>query len=458
MQPTTTQGVLFQNIFSRPVRALFDHPQASSDGGALLLKAADRHLGLIDRLASVLRDPRQPGKVAHDTNELLGQRVFAIAAGYPDGNDAARLADDPVHKLLVDRDPVTGDPLASQPTLSRFENAATRNDCYRLGEALSEVVIENHRRRLRGKVRRVTIDLDPTDDPTHGAQQLSLFNGHYDTWCYLPIVGFLRFNDEPDQYLFAAVLRPGTAPAKKGALGILRRILERLREAFPRALFQVRLDGGFASPEVFDFLDEQLDVDYVVAMGSNSVLQRRGRRLLAKARRWSRKTHCTRRLFGEFRYAARKWRTKRRVIYKAEVIRYPGREPKDNLRFVVTNMSGTPKWLYETVYCARGEIENRIKELHDGMGIGRTSCCRFWANQVRVLLTAAAYVLMQEVRRAAAGTKLARAQVTTLREHLIKLGARVVQSVRQVVVHLPSNYPFLESWNRIALALGAKAG
>ena len=455
----TTPCLLFEALFCKPVHAAFDEPHGSSDGGALLLKAADRRLGLLDRMAACLRDDRQPGKVAHDLRELFAQRVFAIACGYPDGNDAARLAFDPIHKLLADRDPVTGDPLASQPTLSRFENAVTRKDCYRLADALAQTVVERHKARLKGRpVYRVTLDLDPTDDPTHGAQQLALFNGFYDTWCYLPILGFLRFNDEPEQHLFAAVLRPGNAHATKGALGILRRILNLLREAFPKALFRIRLDGGFATPEVFDFLDEQLDTDYVVAMAKNKVLKRRGHRLLGRVRRHSRRTRRTERLYGECWYAAGTWPTGRRVIYKAEVLREPGKDPKDNLRFVVTNISGDPKKIYEDVYCARGEVENRIKELHNGMAIGRTSCCQFWANQFRVLLTAAAYVLMQEVRCAAAKTKLARAQVSTLREHLIKLGARVVESARRVVIHLPITFPYVESWNRIALALNAKPG
>jgi hypothetical protein len=454
----TTQRVLFPSIFHKPVFASFDQENGSSDGGAVLLKAADDRLNLIRNLAGAVSDPRQGGKVVHTLRELFAQRIFAIAMGYPDGNDAARLAADPVHKLVVERDPIRGDDLASQPTLSRFENGLSLRDMYQLGRVLADTVIDHHRTRLRGRVHRVTIDLDPTDDPTHGAQQLSFFNGHYDTWCYLPIVGFLTFNDEPDQHLFTAVLRPGNAPAKKGANGLLRQILARLRKAFPRALFRIRLDGGFAAPEVFEFLEEQLDVDYAVAMAKNSVLKRRARRLLGRARKRSRKSGRTEHEYGECRYAARRWRTERRVIIKAEVVQHPGRAMKDNPRFVVTNMSGDPQWIYEEVYCARGEIENRLKELQNGMDIGRTSCSRFVANQFRVLLTAAAYVLMQIVRGAAAKTSLARAQVSTLRERLLKLGARVVESVRRVVLHLPRSFPDQDAWRHIADRLGAEAG
>src|SRR6266581_1527535 len=333
---STTQCLLFPGSFCKPVVAKFDQREGSSDGGALLLKAADRRYGLVDGLAACLRDERQAGKVDHSLRELLAQRVFSIACGYPDANDSARLSEDPIHKLLLDRDPIEGRDLASQSTLSRFENGVGVKELYRSGEFLAESVIRRHARRLRHRPDRVTIDLDPTDDPTHGAQQLSFFNGHYDTWCYLPMMGFVSFNDE-----------------------------------------------------------------------------------------------------------AGKWPGLRRVIIKAEVVRAVDKDPKDNPRFVITNMKQSPQWIYEHVYCQRGDVENRIKELHD-LEIDRTSCTSFWANQFRVLLTAAAYVLMQELRLRAAGTACARAQVAMLRERLLKLGARVLVSVRRVVVHLPASFPFLQ--------------
>jgi hypothetical protein len=457
-EDTTTQCLLFHGLTPKPLVVKFDDPLGSSDGGAILLRAADKRLGLIKRLSACLREEREAGKVKHEIVDLLVQRVMAIACGYPDANDAGRLADDPVHKTLLGRDPVTGASLASQPTLSRFENSVDTKDLYRMGEALAETVIERHRQRLRGRARRITIDLDPTDDPTHGAQQLSFFNGHYDTWCYLPVVGFLTFENEAEQYLVTAVLRPGNAPAKMGAIGILDRILDLLRPAFPKARFRVRLDGGFGSGEMFDFLEGQPDVDYVVAMAKNAVLERRVHRLMGKARKNSRETGQTAHIYGECRYQARKWGRKRRVVVKAEVVRHPGREPKNNPRFVVTNLSQSPKWIYEKIYCGRGEIENRIKELHHGLEMDRTSCSSFWANQFRVLLTAAAYVLMQEIRLRAAGTAYARAQVWTLRERLLKIGARVVESVRRIVLHLPASFPARHAWSQLALRLNAQAG
>jgi len=438
---------------ANPVVAAFDLAHASSDGGAVLLKAIDAHFGLTQRLAACPQDPRQPGKVQHQVLELLRQRVFGLACGYADCNDAARLADDAIHKLLLERDPLTGPALASQPTLSRFENAVGPRELIAMGHVLADTVIGHHRRRLKGRAARITIDLDPTDDPTHGQQEFTFFNGHYDTWCYLPVVATVTFNDEPEQYAVGAVLRPGNAPASRGAVGLLRRLFQKLRAAFPGASLRVRLDGGFAGPRMVDFLEAQ-GVEYVVAMASNARLEKRVRRLMGKARMRSKATGRTEHLYGETRYAAQKWSRKRRVIMKAEVVRPPGRAPKNNPRFVVTNLPDAPQAVYE-FYCQRGDVENRLKELHQGLEMDRTSCSRFLANQFRVLLTVAAYILFQELRRRARGTACADAQVTTLRERLLKLAVWVERTVRRIVLHLPVTFPWLRTWRQIARAVGA---
>jgi hypothetical protein len=458
MPDTITQTVLFPDLFDRPLVATFDQQHASSDGGAVLLKAAERRYGLIDDFARCLVDDRQPGKLRHTLDDLLAQRIFGLACGHADGNDASRLADDPIHKLLLGRDPVVGASLGSQPTISRFENRVGIQALYAMGQTLAASVVDRHRERLRGRARRITIDLDPTDDPTHGAQQLTFFNGHYDSWCYLPLLAFLTFDDEADQYLCAAILRPGNAGATRGAPGLLRRLLDLLRLAFPTARFLVRLDGGFATPEIFDLLDAERGVDYVVAMAGNAVLTRLAEPAMAQARALSEASGQTAHVYTEARYAAKTWAHARRVVIKAEVVRLAGRAPRDNPRFVITNIRRSPRFVYEQIYCGRGDIENRIKELHDGLQIGRTSCCRFWANQFRVLLTAAAYVLLQELRLRAAHTACARLQVSGLRERLLKLGAHVVVSVRRIVVHLPTATPDLDAWRRIAVALGARPG
>jgi xanthine/CO dehydrogenase XdhC/CoxF family maturation factor len=451
------QTLLFPQLFDKPLVATFDTPQQSSDGGAILLKAIDDELKLTGQLAACLPEWRQVGKIEHDLSTLIRQRCFGLACGYADANDAAQLKADPIHKLLVGRDPETGPALASQPTLSRFENAVGPRDVYRLTQTLAEVVIAHHQARLGPKrVRRITIDLDPTDDPTHGQQELSFFNGHYDTWCYLPVVATLTFNAERTQHLVTAVLRPGNAHATLGAIGILRRLLAKLRVAFPSATLRVRLDGGFATPALFAFLDAE-GVEYLVAMASNVKLEKRIRRLLGRARVQSKATGQSAQVFGETRYAAKSWKRKRRVIMKAEVVRLAGRAPRDNPRFVVTNLAQSPRRVYE-IYRERGDTENRLKELHYGLGFDRTSCSRFWANAFRVLLTAAAYVLLQALRARLAATPAASYQVSTLRERLFKLGARVQVSARRIVLHLPSAFPWLALWQAVALALGASPG
>src|SRR6059036_3471520 len=438
----------------KPVVAAFDIPDASSDGGLVLLKAIDTHLGLTKRVTACLNDDRQPGKIRHQTLELVRQRVFGLAGGYADCNDAARRADDVIHKLVVGRDPIAGPALASQPTLSRFENGVGRREVIAIAHSLAGIVIEHHRRRLKGRATRITIDLDPTDDPTHGQQQLTFFNGHYDTWCYLPIVAAVTFNEEAVQFAVAAVLRPGNAAATLGARGLLRRLLSKLRTAFPRATFRVRLDGGFAHPKLFTFLERE-QVEYVVAMASNTRLEKRARRLMGKARLLSKASGQTEHLFGETRYAARRWKAPRRVIMKAEVVRHAGRDPKHNPRFVVTNLPHTPEHVY-TIYRQRGDVENRIKELKAGLALDRLSCSRFLGNQFRLLLSAAAYILVQALRRHAAGTPCATAQATTLRERVLKVAVWVTRSVRRIVLHFPTSFPWQSEWWQIACAVGAR--
>jgi hypothetical protein len=440
---------------SKPILARFDQPHASSDGGAILLKMIDDRLGLTWRLASAIRDGRQPGKVVHPLRDLLRQRVFGLACGYADCNDAARLVDDPIHKLLLDRDPLDGAGLGSQPTLSRFENAVGRADLYRLGTALADAVLTHHRERLDGdSVRLITIDLDATDDPTHGQQEFALFNGYYDTWCYLPLIATVTFNTEPIQHVVAALLRPGTGAATRGVRGLLRRLFHKLRALFPRARLRVRADAGFADAKLLAFLDAAA-VEYVLGLAGNRRLDKRVRRLLGRARLQARSSGETATLYGETRYAARRWDRKRRIIMKAEVLCYPGRSRKDNPRFLVTNLPHRPATVYTRLYCGRGDMENRLKELQQGVAMDRTSCSRFAANQLRLLLSVAAFVLFQTLQTFMRATALGAAQVWTLRERLVKIAVWVERSVRRLVLHLPQAFPGQAAWQHLAHALGA---
>jgi hypothetical protein len=250
------------------------------------------------------------------------------------------------------------------------------------------------------------------------------------------------------------MLRPGNSAAHLGLLAVLRRVLEKLWAAFPKARIRVRLDGGFGAPPVLDFLDEN-GVEYIVGLSATKPLKKRSRRTLGTARRLFRETGETVSVYGETLHKTKTtWPHKRRVIFKAEVVQLPGREPKDNLRFVVTNLRSSPRYVYE-IYTDRGDAENRIKELKNDLAMDRTSCSRFLANQLRVLLTAAAYVLMQELRLCARHTDCARAQVSTLRLRLLKLAAWVQVSVRRVVVHLPRSFPGRTAWIRISVSVGA---
>jgi len=450
---TTEQGVLFRGLAKRPVTVGFDQEHSSSDGGSLLLKACDERLGLSAALAGCLRETRQVGKIQHGLQELIRQRLFAIACGHVDANDAAALGHDPIHKLLIDRDPLSGRALASQPTLSRFENAARARELLRMAEALAESVIQRHGSRRR-RVRRITLDFDPTHDLAHGGQQLTLFNATYDGRCYLPLTGFVSFDEEPEQYLIAYVLRAGNAPAKQGLLGVLDRLLPHLRAAFPKARLRIRLDAGFAGAQLYDYFEAQ-GLEYVVCIARNSVLQARAQPLLEALHQALAAGEPPQAAFGECVYRARSWSRARRVIIKADIALHPGRKPKDNPRFVVTNLSGSADWIYREIYCARGDVENRIKELKAGLQIDRTSCTSFRANQFRALITAAAYVLMQELRGQARHTSCARAQVSTLRLRLLKLGAWVERSVRRIVVHLPLHSPHAQAWRQIARSVGA---
>ncbi len=450
MAKSTEQAVLFDDLAGKGITAVFDAASQSSDGGALLLGGVDRQMGLTKRLAGCLSDGRDPEKIDHSFPEMLRQRVFSLAMGYADGNDASRLSADPVLKTLCEREAVSGHDLASQPTLSRFENAASGKDLVAMGRRLEEATLAYLARSHRAP-KLVTLDMDPTEDPTHGQQQFAFFNGYYDSWCYLPAFAFVSFDGDPEQYLVHARLRPGNAPSLRGAVPTIRRLVLALRRRFPRSRIRVRLDAGYASGHLLDVL-ELLGVEYLVAMQGNAVLDRLAAPLMAEARRLFPQGEA--RVFGEVRYRAREWSRERRVVVKAEVLAHPGRDPKENTRFVLTNVRCGPEPAYD-LYCGRGDVENRIKELHHHLEVDRTSCPRFLANHLRVLLTAAAYVLFQEMRRRLRGTELQRAQVGTLRLFLLKVAARVEESVRRVVFHMPRDYPWAALWRRVALSVGA---
>jgi hypothetical protein len=452
MRNDTSQPVLFGDLSSKLVTVAFSAPSQSSDGGLPLLAALDRKLGLTASLSQQLVDVRRPKSVDHSITELVRQRVFSIAHGYADCNDAARIGEDPLFKLACGRSPGDSAGLASQPTLSRFERGQGGRAVVAMGRALERTVIGTLARRHR-RARRITIDLDGSEDPTHGQQPFAFFNGYYDSWCYLPLFGFLSIDDLPEQHLFFARLRPGTGPEGRCVRTLLRRVVPLLRRQFRRAEIVVRLDAGFASSELFDLFDE-LKVSYMAAMAKNARLTIHASRHMRGVRCITEQLGGTSTLFGECVYAARKWSRSRRVIFKAEVVDLAGRDPRDNLRFVVTNLRGSAESVWKD-YIKRGDTENRIKELKLDLQIDRTSSTSFLANQMRVLLTAAAFVLFQALRAALGASELGRAMVATLRLKLLKIGATVKESWRRIVIALPTSHPWKDLWRKAALAAGA---
>ncbi len=337
MTNSTPHTVRFPDLFGKVTTAVFDGEAHTSEGGAGLLRAVDRRMGVTAGLAALLVDRRDPTRVQHSLEELFRQRVFSIGLGYSDQNDAARVGTDPMLKGVTGRAPIKGADLASQATLSRFENAVTAHELVALSRKLEEDVIERLCARHRG-ARRITIDMDPSCDPTHGAQQGALFNGFYDTWCYLPVFGFLTVDGDPEQYLFCARLRPGNAKEGRTSLRTIRRMVKRLRRAFPRTQILVRLDSGFAGSRLFDALDE-LGVKYVVGMPKNKRLLDLCDAEMTAAAVLAAMEDKTAQIYGDCEYRAKSWSRSRRVVFKAQVLVATGKVNKDNARVPVQGMT-----------------------------------------------------------------------------------------------------------------------
>ncbi len=422
-------------MVGKPVVVEFTAPEASSDSGWLLLQEADRRLGLTRRLARCLHDAREPGKVRHELQTLVLQRVLQIAAGYEDCNDAERLRSDPVLKLCCGRRPEAAD-LASQPTLSRFENAVGWAEWRALRDALVRLFISRQKR----PPREIVLDLDSTADEVHGHQQLRLFHGYYDAYCYLPLIVTAQADGGTYWPLFSW-LRPAIHGDRFQAATLLLGVIRKLRQAWPKTRLIVRADSGFQGEDLCRLCEDE-GVEYVIGLARNPRLEGEIAWLLEAAHGLhALSDNRSVQLFSEFPYQAGSWRRTRRVVGKAEVM-----PEGENRRFVVHNLrDGSPAEVYR-FYAQRGEMENRIKELKLALQIDRTSCHRFLANAFRVILYTAAYVLWVALRECLAGTELAQAQVTTLRERLVKVAGFVTASVRRVVVRCPQAYRWPKLW------------
>jgi len=433
----------FGILHRKPIEGRFDAGDISSDGGLMLLARMESELGLLQELSNCLTDTRQSSKVVHRLPELLTQRVYQIVCGYEDCNDADDLRHDPILKLCVGRLPDSQPALASQPTLSRFENSIDVDDLWAMASVFVDVFISQY---AESKPEQIILDFDATDDPTHGQQQLSGFHGYYDTHCYLPLIVTAQVDGGPHE-LLATLLRKGKCHAGHRATAVLKLLVKRLRAQWPSVQIVIRGDSGFAKPRLFDWC-ERNGVKYLIGLVTNSRLVTLGERYMAIARAEYAETGEKVRHVHEGPYKADSWPYYRRVLIKSEVM-----DNGENPRFVVTNLYGLPGDLYD-LYAMRGDMENRIKELKRDLAIDRTSCHRFVANQFRLLLHGAAFVLMSFLRKLLAGTELATAQVCTLQRKLLKVGVLVTESFRRVRLAFASSYPLQDIWRHLLMKLG----
>jgi hypothetical protein len=369
-------------VGAKAVALDFDGGRLSSDAGVVLLKDIDDQLGLTRALAAVLKDPRDPRRVQFTLHDLLKQRVFQIAAGYEDANDANTLRDDPIFKLLLERLPESGAPLASQPTRSRFENQVSRTESYRMAQVLLEQCIASY----ATPPQVIVLDIDDTEDPVHGQQDQARFDGYYGDYCFLPFHVYEGLSGRHITTILKAKRFTG-----RQMLSVLKRLVKRLRHAWPDTLLILRGDSHFAYPEVMQWIEAQPELSYVTGLTSNAVLKALARAVVEQAKRAYAYSGRKVTRFHSTRDQAETWSRSRRVVIKGEVS-----EQGVNTRFVVTDLEqARTKVLYQKIYCARGEAENDIKDHKRYVKSDRTSCHRFEANQLRVLLHSAAYVLLE---------------------------------------------------------------
>jgi hypothetical protein len=442
MRNDTTVPFGFPAIERKKITAAFDGGRLTSDGGVMLLAAAERRLGLADRLAGLIADPRNPLLVTHSVADILRARMLLIACGYEDADDLDHLRTDPGFKLACGRLPDTGRDLCSQPTMSRWENAPDLREVIRLTYAMIDTYCASYKRPPSA----VTLDIDDTLDVVHGHQQMSLFNAHYDERCFLPIHVYDTATGRP----VALLLRPGTTPSGEEIRRHVRRLVRRIRQHWPNTRLTIRGDGHYGRPEVMAWCEANA-VTYILGLSGNTVLsglvepvadETRMRRALTGA-------DAVRR-YTEVRFGAKSWRCERRVAARIEAT-----AKGLDIRYVVTNRrSGTAQWLYDTFYCARGQAENLIKLHKSQLASDRTSCRSPLANQVRLVLHTAAYWLMLTLRDAIPRPQtLATAEFTTLRLRLIKIAARITETATRVRIAFAAACPEAALFRGIARSL-----
>lgn len=436
MTNCTQEELSFPSFDRRKIEAKFDGGDVSSDGGIMLLREVDQRLGLVEALDQVLPDPRHQAFIAHEQIDLLRQRIFGLALGYEDLNDHDTLRKDLAWQTALER----GEELASDSTLCRLEQRFDRQAAV----AFHQVLVEKFIASFKEAPVELILDFDATDDRVHGNQEGRHFHGYYGDWCFLPLYVFCG------EQLLVSYLRPSNIDASRHAWAILKLLVRRLRQQWPQVKIIMRADSGFCRWKMLRWCDRS-GVDYIIGLAKNARLEKLTKPLMEESKQAFALTGQKQRRFAWIEYAAGTWDRARRVIAKAEHT-----DKGENPRFVVTSLEGDAQQLYDEVYCARGEMENRIKEQQLGLFSDRTSCRGWWANQFRLLLSSIAYVLIETIRRVGLkGTELARAQVGTIRLKLLKIGTVIIRNTRRIRLLLSSAYPYQQLFKNVCVALRA---
>lgn len=440
MTDCATHSMRFETHSSLALEAAFDGGRITSDGGLVWLAEMDSEISLCEAVAKHVPEWRKR-RGRHCLLSLVRQRVFQIACGYEDQNDSNTLREDPLFKLSCGSLPESGEDLASQPTICRMENAATRRSCYQIAQVLFELYLKE--REKDGPPDKVLLDFDATDDPTHGDQEGSYYHGYFEQHMYHPLLVF----DGDTGHLITALLRAGNTHGSNSAVAVLKRLVGGLREAWPGVAIELRADAGFAVPALYDYCERE-GITYTIGLVSNPRLEEMAEDLLDEATgRYETEGHKAR-LFSEGLYEAASWEHPRRVIYKAEAM-----EQGTNTRFLVTTRTDEPRDLY-TFYVQRGESENWIKDFKVHMKADRLSCQRFISNQFRLLLHACAYWLMDALRRKLLQRGMRRIQLDTLRLRLVKIGGRVRELLTKIRLHLATGHPGRSLWHALSMSFG----
>jgi hypothetical protein len=432
------------STFNKQIIYNFNGGNITQDGGLPLIRQIDEKINVVESICNVIKDKRNPEKIEHPLINLVRQKLYQIVCGYEDDNDADKLRKDPIFKTVIDRLPESDQDLASQPTFCRLENSITKQDIFKLTEELARLYAK--RKVRKGIPKKIIIDIDPTDDPTHGNQQYTLFHGYYYQYMYYPLIVL----DGETGDIISALLRPGTFHASQGADGLLKRIIKILKEYFPKTNFIIRGDCGFGVPKMYNYCEDSLNNhNYIFGISSNDRLRALTKKYEEEVKKHYEKSKEKQKIFTSFLYKADSWEKERIIIAKVE---YNSHDL--NVRYLVTNMKfDSPEKGYD-FYTKRGEAENCIRDLKNDLFLDRLSCHKYLANCFRMLMSCFAYVIMQEIRYMLEGTEFERAQSNTIRLKLLKIGVRIKETVRRIWLYFSSTFVYQDLYNTLLDSFG----